>query len=70
MKKTKKGDGWINKKQELKLIKIKQEDKVKGFYILLTKNYSSFKCFRDEKYIVPKDCLKILEKHNIRFKVL
>ena len=51
-----------------KLIEIDNKDKVKGFYTLLTNG--SVRCLPNEKYIIPDYCLKVLQKENIKFKVI
>lgn len=51
--------------EKITLIKIDAHDKVRGFYALLTNG--SVKCLPDEKYLVPKHCLDILNKENIHF---
>ena len=56
------------KKSEVRLIKINEKDKVKGFYTLLTNG--SVRCLTEERYIVPKYCLEILDKANIQFEVI
>lgn len=66
LKRTKPYSSVMAKKNNgLSLIQINQEDKVNGFYTLLTNG--SVKCLPDEKYIVPKYCLDILTKKRIKF---
>ncbi|MFH1695123.1 MAG: hypothetical protein ABH850_01695 [Candidatus Micrarchaeota archaeon] len=55
-------------KEEIRLIKINDKDKVKGFYTLLTNG--SVRCLPDQKYIVPKYCLDVLDKEKIQFEVI
>lgn len=53
---------------KIKVIRIKNEDEVKGFYTLLTNGPA--KCFKDNKYAVPEYCLKILKEQGINFEIL
>ena len=57
-------------KRELKEIVIDSKDKVKGFYILLTKAKDSFVCLPDSAYIVPSSVLSELIKENINFEII
>jgi len=56
------------KKDEVRMIKIGEKDKVKGFYALLTNG--SVKCLTEERYLIPKYCLDILDKAGIQFEVI
>ena len=50
------------------LIQISQKDKVKGFYALLTNG--SVRCLPNQKYVVPKYCLDILNQKKINYELL
>jgi len=58
----------VVEKEEFKLIKINEKDRVKGFYTLLVN--SPVRCLPDEKYIVPKHCLDILDKEKVQFEII
>lgn len=55
------------KEKNLEEIKIDSQDKVKGFYILLTN--SSVVCLPDNEYLVPKYILSELVKKGIKFSI-
>lgn len=56
--------------EEYKTIKIFENDKIKGFYILLTKAKNSFTCLPDNTFFVKKQDLEELVKEDINFKEL
>jgi hypothetical protein len=50
------------------MIKIEgnKENKVKGCYELMTNG--TIKCFKNDKYKVPKYCLNLLKKKSINYR--
>ena len=50
-------------------IKIKEKDKVSGFYALIKGDYSIV-CLPNNEYIVPSKVLKILEKEKISYEII
>jgi hypothetical protein len=60
--------GKTDKDSELIRIQIDAKDSEKGFYTLLTNG--SIVVSKDNKYIVPAYCMKILSDNKINFKTL
>lgn len=58
----------MNNSKKTKLIKLKEKDDEKGFYILLTNGPA--KCYKDNKYIVPEYCLEMLDKEGVSYEVI
>lgn len=59
---------FMVRNEGIKRIKIDSKDKVKGFYTLLTNG--SVRCLPNEEYIIPKYCLNVLNKNNVKFKIV
>jgi len=55
-----------NNNLKLKKIKIDNEDKIKGFHILIN-NGSSVICLPRNEYIVSEDALEDLQKEGVKF---
>lgn len=58
----------MNNSKKTELIKLKEKDDEKGFSILLTNGPA--KCYKDNKYIVPEYCLKMLDNEGISYEVI
>lgn len=58
----------VEKREEVKLIQIEDKDNEKGFYTLLTNGPA--KVLRDNKYLIPGYCTKLLKNAKVNFKEL